>query len=90
MVSNLPLKKFRAGAIEGVIWANKRKREDGSEIEFKTATLRRSWKDKEQDIWREEKINLRRNDLPKIQLIVQKLQEDLFLNASGKGEDDDE
>ena len=36
---NMPLKKFRAGAIEGVIWANKRKREDGTEIEFKTATL---------------------------------------------------
>ena len=90
MVSNLPVKKFRAGAIEGVIWVNKRKREDGSEIEFKTATLRRSWKDKEQDIWREEKINLRRHDLPKVQLIVQKLQEDLFLNTGDKGEDADE
>ena len=90
MASNLPLKKFRAGAIEGVVWANKHKREDGTEIEFKTVTLRRSWKDKEQDLWREEKINLRRNDLPKVQLIIQKLQEDLFLNTGDKGDDADE
>lgn len=95
MVSNLPIKKFRSGAIEGVIWANKRKRDDGTEIEFKTATLRRSWMDKEQEIWREEKLNLRRQDLPKIQLIVQKLQEELFLNNlnnpnDSKGDDDHE
>ena len=90
MVSNLPLKKFRSGAIEGVVWANKRKRDDGSEIEFKTVTLRRSWKDKVQDIWREEKINLRKMDLPKLQLIVQKLQEDLFLNNDHKGDGTDE
>ncbi|HLC71945.1 MAG TPA: hypothetical protein VJH37_00010 [Candidatus Nanoarchaeia archaeon] len=90
MVSNLPVKKFRSGAIEGVIWANKRKQEDGSEIEFKTVTLRRSWKDKTQDIWREEKLNLRKTDLPKIQLIIQKLQEDLYLSNDNKGDDSDE
>lgn len=92
MVSNLPIRKFRSGAIEGVIWANKRKREDGSEIEFKTVTLRRSWKDKEQDVWRDEKINLRRSDIPKAMIILQKLQEDLFLNTltTEKGEDEDE
>ena len=92
MVSNLPIKKYRSGAIEGVIWANKRKQEDGTEFEFKTVTLRRSWRDKEQEIWREEKLNLRRQDLPKLQLIVQKLQEDLFLNTGDdhKGDDADE
>ena len=90
MVGNLQVKKFRSGAIEGVIWANKRKQEDGSEIEFKTVTLRRSWKDKTQDIWREEKLNLRKTDLPKIQLIIQKLQEDLYLSNDNKGDDSDE
>ena len=90
MVSNLPVKKFRSGAIEGVIWVNKRKQEDGSEIEFKTVTLKRSWKDKTQDIWREEKLNLRKTDLPKLQLIIQKLQEDLYLSNDNKGDDSDE
>ena len=90
MVSNLPIKKFRSGSVEGVIWANKRKREDGSEIEFKTVTLRRSWKDKTQDIWREEKLNLHKTDLPKMQLIIQKLQEDLYLGNNEKGDDSDE
>ena len=70
MVSNLPIRKFRSGAVEGVIWANKHRKEDGTEVEFKTVTLRRAWKDKEHDVWREEKINLRRNDLPKMQLII--------------------
>ena len=81
MVANLPVKKYRSGSIEGVVWANKRKRDDGSEIEFKTATIRRSWKDKDQDIWREEKINLRKMDLPKLAVILHKLQHELYLNA---------
>ncbi len=83
MVDNKPIKKFRSGSIEGVIWLNKRKKGDGSEIEFKTVTLRRSWLDKDQEIWRDEKINLRRNDLVKMNIIINKLQEELFLT---KGE----
>ena len=85
---NLPLKKYRAGSIEGVVWENKRKRDDGSEIEFKTVTLRRSWKDKDQDLWREEKINLRKTDLAKIAVILQQLQQDLYLSQPiGGGRD---
>ena len=90
MVSNLPIKKFRSGAIEGVIWANKRKQEDGTEIEFKTVTLRRAWKDRETNVWREEKLNLRRSDLPKMHIIIRKLEDDLFLNMQSKGDDADE
>lgn len=90
MVSNLPLKKFRSGAIEGVIWANKKKQEDGTEIEYKTVTLRRAWKDRETNVWREEKLNLRRSDLPKMHIIIRKLEDDLFLNTQSKGDDADE
>jgi hypothetical protein len=82
MVSNLPIKKYRAGSIEGVIWSNKRKLDTGGEVEFKTATIRRSWKDKDQNIWREEKINVRRTDLAKIAVILQQLQQDMYLNAT--------
>ncbi|MEK6903360.1 MAG: hypothetical protein AABW64_01800 [Nanoarchaeota archaeon] len=90
-MGNLPIKKYRAGAIEGVIWLNKKRRDDGSEIEFKTATLRRSWKDREQNIWREEKINLRRTDLPKIAVIVHQLQTEMYLSSNNQeGGDGDE
>ena len=91
MVGNLPIKKWRSGSIEGVIWSNKRKivRADGEEeVEFKTFTLRRSWKDKTEDVWRDEKINLRRQDIPKIQAILAKIHEELFLTGN-KGDDDD-
>lgn len=90
-MGNLPIKKYRAGAIEGVIWLNKKRRDDGSEIEFKTATLRRSWKDREQNLWREEKINLRRTDLPKVAIILHQLQADMYLSLNDhEGGDDDE
>ncbi len=83
MVDNLPLKKWRSGSVDGVVWANKREIErDGEkiEVEFKTATIRRSWKDRGQDIWRDEKINLRKADIPRVLLILNKIQEELLLN----------
>ncbi len=92
MVGNLPIKKWRSGAIEGAIWSNKRKifRNDGEEeVEFKTFTIRRSWKDKKEDIWRDEKINLRRQDIPKLQAILSKIHEELFLSGDGRGDDDE-
>jgi hypothetical protein len=84
MVGNLPIKKWRSGNIEGVIWSNKRSIErDGvtEEVDFKTFTLRRSWKEKDSDTWRDEKLNLRRQDVPKIIAILNKIQEELFLSG---------
>ena len=91
MVNNLPIKKWRSGAIQGVIWSNKREFErDGvkQELEFKTFSLERSWKDK--DTWRNERLNLRRQDIPKLQAILDKIQENLYLSPDGKGEDEDD
>ncbi|MBU2639194.1 MAG: hypothetical protein KKG75_00635 [Nanoarchaeota archaeon] len=92
MVGNLPIKKWRAGSIEGVVWSNKRNIErDGEkmEVEFKTVTLRRSWKDRDQNIWRDEKLNLRKQDIPKLMVILNKMQEELFLSQSEGGGDDE-
>ena len=88
MVGNLPIKKWRSGAIEGAVWSNKRELDrDGvkQEVEFKTFTLRRSWKDRNEDVWRDEKINLRKSDIPKVQAILNKVHEELFL-GSEKGD----
>ena len=86
VVKNLPVAKYRAGVIEGVVWSNKSDKGDGMEIEFKTATIRRSWKDNE-GTWRDEKINLRKGDIPKAILVLQKLQEEIFLKDVSEGED---
>ncbi|MFH1638205.1 MAG: hypothetical protein ABIB71_07295 [Candidatus Woesearchaeota archaeon] len=75
-----PIKQLRSGNISAAIWENERK-VNGDVMAFKTVSLRRSWKDKEKDIWRDETINFRRQDVPKIMAIMAKLQEELYLTA---------
>ena len=77
---NKPIKKYKSGSIEASIWSNE-KQTDNGKVEFKTVSLRRSWK--EGDQWRDQTINLRKNDIIKMVLVLQKAQEELFLNDSG-------
>ena len=73
-----PEKKFRAGAISATIWANSGKKDEKS-YEFKTISLERSYKDKE-DQWQNTK-SFRVADLPKVQLVLDKAYEYLVLSA---------
>ena len=82
MVGNMPIKKFRSGSIEAAIWSNK-KSMNGSEVEFKTVSLGRSFKKRGEDIWRHEVINLRKGDLQRVLLVVQKAQEELLMTRVG-------
>jgi len=86
MVGNLPIKKWRSGNISGALWLNERE-VNGAKLGFKTASLRRSWK-KEGDVWRDEILNLRRQDIPKIMTILQEMQKELFL-SNDKDEEDE-
>ncbi len=86
MANNLPIKKWRSGSIDGAVWLNKHKK-GNEEIEFKTATLRRCWKDRDQDLWRDEKLNLRKADIQRAILILQKIHEEMLLSDGG---DEDE
>lgn len=79
-MANKPIKKWRSGNIEACIWLNKKKLDDGSEVEFKTATLSRSFKRKDEQVWRSEVINFRRSDIPRIQTVLHNLQQELFLS----------
>ena len=84
-MGNQPVEKFRCGSIECAIWNNEKQREaDGAILEFKTVSLRKSWK--KDDQWHDATIQLRRNDLQKAILVLQKAQESLLL----EGGDDDE
>ena len=51
------------------------------EVEFKTVSLRKSWKD-DKNVWRDSTINLRRSDISKAILVLQKAHEDLLLDGA--------
>ncbi len=74
-----PIKTYRAGNISGALWKNV-KETNGTTTEFKTASIRRSWHDTEKEIWRDETISLRRQDIQKMMVVLNKLQEDMILS----------
>lgn len=82
-MANQPIKKYKSGLIQGAIWLNE-KDINGDLVGFKTASLRRSWKDKDNQ-WRDETMNLRKADIPKVLVVLSKIQEDLLL-----GDENDE
>lgn len=86
---NRPIQKWRIGNIECAVWDNK-KQFNGTEVSYKTMTLSRSYKKKDEETWRSEVINnLRRNDIPKVIAIMQKAQDYLFFDE-GKHEEESE
>ena len=87
---NKPIKKFRSGNIDVSIWSNKRKLHDDTEVEFKTVSLTRSYKKKDEDIWRSEVINLRRQDLPKISTLLNEAYKELLLVEHEKVSEEEE
>ena len=75
MTGNLPEKKFRAGAISATVWLNKGTKKTGEEATFRTISLERSYTDEEGN-WHNSS-SFRINDLPKVQLLMQKAYEHL-------------
>jgi hypothetical protein len=76
-MANKPINKWKSGNISGAIWTNERE-VNGTKVEFKTASIKRSWK-KEGDVWRDESINFRKQDIPKLFSILHEMQRELFL-----------
>ena len=73
-----PIKKYKSGNISGALWFNERE-VNGNIVGFKTLSITRSWKDK--DVWRNEALNIRKQDIAKVLVILNKMQEDLFLEG---------
>lgn len=88
-MGNRPIKKFRSGNIEAAIWSNE-KEFNGGLVEFKTISLSRGYKKKGEDIFRSDQINLRKNDIQKCILVLQKAQEELLLNQEQAEEEESE
>jgi hypothetical protein len=76
---NRPIKKWRSSNFELALWSNERE-VNGNLVEFKTMSLSRSFKKKDEDIWRNEVINLRRLDLPRVLTLLNEATRDLFLD----------
>ena len=70
---NMPEKTFRASPVSATVWANEAKTKDGETKMFRTISLERSYKDKE-DNWKKTN-SMRINDLPKAILVLQKAYE---------------
>ncbi len=88
-MGNRPIQKFRAGQLEAAVWFNERKLKDDSIVGFKTVSLRKSWRDDE-GVWRDAVIQLRKNDLAKVAVLMNKVMEDLLLSHEEEKEGDDE
>lgn len=70
---NLPEKTFRAGGISATVWQNKGQAKNGEEIDYRTISIDRNYKDKEGN-WQRTN-SLRVNDLPKATVVLQKAYE---------------
>lgn len=77
-MANMPLKKFRVGAITATIWNNEA-REGG---EYKTVSFERGYKDKD-GVWKTTS-SLRMNDLPRAALVIQKAYEFIALGEEAE------
>ena len=88
-MGNRPIQKFRSGQLEAAIWFNERKLKDDSIVGFKTVSLRKSWKDDE-GVWRDATIQLRKHDIPKVLVLMNKVMEELLLAQEEKEEDEED
>lgn len=81
-MADRPIEKWRIGNIEAALWQNRRDM-NGAEVTYWTVSLGRSFKKKDEGIWRNEVINnLRRNDIPKLIAILQRVQDHLYFNLN--------
>lgn len=74
-----PEKKFQAGAITATVWKNTKQNKEGETYDYFSISLQRTYKDKEGN-WKNTGY-FRLSDLPKAQLVINKVFEDLSLKA---------
>ena len=78
MESNKPEIQFSAGAISVAIWTNKGTSKEGQDMEYRTFSFERRYKDKSGE-WRSTN-HLRMQDIPKAVLVLNKAYEHVMLN----------
>jgi hypothetical protein len=79
---NLPLKKFRAGAISATIWENQGHNDKGESVTFKNVSFERNYKDANGE-WQSTNA-LRMSDLPRAVLVLNKAYEFMAIRAESE------
>jgi len=86
---NRPVQEYRISNWKVSIWENVKEIDRASKVTYKTVSLSRSFKKKDENIWRNEVINnIRRQDLTKLRLILNKAEEYLFFETKESDEDE--
>ena len=83
---NTPEKQFSTGAISATVWKNNGKNKQGDLVEFRTISLQRRYKDKE-DNWQSTN-SLRINDLPRAVLVLNKAYEYIVLREQNSSSEE--
>ncbi len=84
MEKNRPEKKIRAGGVSATIWANEGLNKAGEKVTYRTISVERNYKDKE-DNWKSTN-SLRVGDLPKAVLVMNKAYEYLMIKETSSTE----
>lgn len=80
---NKPIAKMRSGGISIAIFKNKIKSEKG-DFEVESLQLQKSWKKQGSNDWDSSSISLRKSDLIKLRVVLDKAIDELFLNKDDK------
>jgi len=67
-MTDKPVAKFEAGAIQAAIWVNSRKDKDGKSYNMPSVTIQRTYKGKDGEYARTSSLML--NDLPKAIIVI--------------------
>lgn len=87
---NKPEEEFKAGAVRATVWLNQAKNKAGKEVEYRTVTIERRYKDKDSNEWKSTN-SFGVNDLSKAALVLNKAYEYVVLKTkNNKDEDNDE
>ncbi len=74
----LPLKRLKSANFEACIWENEKDFGDRGIVAFKSVSLRKTWRDNSNTL-REQKLNLRKQDVERVMVLLRKVQEHLHL-----------
>jgi hypothetical protein len=80
-----PVWKIKTGVFEVAIFENMAEKQDGTTFMFPNVTLQKNIKDKEAETgWRKEIMHLRRDDITRVILALTRAQEEMFLKAPSR------
>mgnify|MGYP001459247958 CR=1 FL=1 len=75
-----PWRTVKSSNFEASIWENERDFGEGGIVAYKSVSIRKTWRDNN-NTFREQKINLRKQDVERMIVLLRKVQEHLLLEG---------